>query len=291
MIYCSECGIEISRESKDIPMIPHTPAEAVRENEFAPTCDKAGSYEEVIYCSECGIEISRESKDIPMIPHTPAEAVRENEVAPTCDKAGSYEEVIYCSECGIEISRESKTVPATEAHEDNNHNHRCDACGKQLTECIDENNDRKCDICGKILRRTIDDAVSVFAIDDICEADLIKWHSAVIVIGDTVSLRIKFRLPAKEDMDGNIIRADFADGTVCVFTQDDLVLGEDGFFYVEIKDIPASRFDTEFTIAMYADEQLASDILHYSVASYVYAMKDNDRTGPRVKEMYEDPQS
>ena len=245
----------------------------------------------MIYCSECGIEISRESKDIPMIPHTPAEAVRENEVAPTCDKAGSYEEVIYCSECGIEISRESKTVPATEAHEDNNHNHRCDACGKQLTECIDENNDRKCDICGKILRRTIDDAVSVFAIDDICEADLIKWHSAVIVIGDTVSLRIKFRLPAKEDMDGNIIRADFADGTVCVFTQDDLVLGEDGFFYVEIKDIPASRFDTEFTIAMYADEQLASDILHYSVASYVYAMKDNDRTGPRVKEMYEDPQS
>ena len=113
VIYCSECGIEISRESKDIPMIPHTPAEAVRENEVAPTCDKAGSYDAVIYCSECGIEISRKSKDIPMIPHTPAEAVRENEVAPTCDKAGSYEEVIYCSECGIEISRRRLEVLGT----------------------------------------------------------------------------------------------------------------------------------------------------------------------------------
>ena len=102
-------------ESEIIPATgEHTPAEAVRENEVAPTCDKAGSYEKVVCCSKCGAEISRETVAIPSTGvHIPADAVRENEVAPTCDKAGSYEEVIYCSECGVEISRRRLEVLGT----------------------------------------------------------------------------------------------------------------------------------------------------------------------------------
>ena len=162
-------------------------------------------------------------------------------------------------------------VSATDEHEDNDH-------------------DRKCDICGKPLPRTAEDAVSVFSVENVCEQDLIRWSSAAIVIGDTVSLRIKFHMQENVP-DGNVMLVSFADGTDYTFTKDDAVQIADGLFYIEIRDIPASRYDTEFTVAMYADGEIASDILHYSVASYVYAMKDHVRTGSRVREMYEDSQS
>lgn len=46
----------------DAPMcVSHTPAEAVKENEVAATCEKTGSYESVVYCATCGEEISRET--------------------------------------------------------------------------------------------------------------------------------------------------------------------------------------------------------------------------------------
>jgi hypothetical protein len=222
--------------------------------------------------------------------HTPAEAVHENEVEADCSREGSYDEVVYCSSCGEEMSRVTVEVPATE-HEDSDSDHTCDHCGKVMTACSDENGDGKCDICGKMLSKSADDAVSVFAIDDIRETDMLKWHAAAIVIGDTVSMRVKFSLTDEEITDKAVIRVEFTDETVYAFGKADLVLGEDGFFYIEIADIPASRYDTEFTAALYEEKEVLSDVLHYSVASYVYAMKDHARTGSYVREMYEDAQS
>ena len=106
VVYCSVCHAEISRETTTVPAIGHdwdkgtvttpatctmdgvrthtckhdashtyteaipatghTPAEAVRENEVAPTCSTAGSYDEVVYCSVCHEEVSREQKTIPI---------------------------------------------------------------------------------------------------------------------------------------------------------------------------------------------------------------------------------
>ena len=100
--------------------IAHTPAEAVRENEVAATCYKAGSYDEVVYCSveACKHEISREEKTIEKISHTPAKSVEENRIEATCAVDGSYDEVVYCSvaECKAQISREKKIIPATGEH-------------------------------------------------------------------------------------------------------------------------------------------------------------------------------
>ena len=137
----------------------------------------------------------------------------------------------------------------------------------------------------------MEDAESVFAIDDVCEEDVISWYSAVLVIGDTVSLRIKFSPLTDSALDGAVIKVDFADDTHLVFTADDLVMGNDGYLYFEITDIPASRYDTEFTVALYAEDAVASDILHYSVATYVHNMKDHPRTGSYVKELYEGAQA
>ena len=69
MIYCSVCSEEISRTQKTIEKLPHTPADAVRENEVPASCSTAGSYDEVIYCSVCKEEISRTQKTTEKLPH------------------------------------------------------------------------------------------------------------------------------------------------------------------------------------------------------------------------------
>ena len=152
VIYCSSCGQELSRthkaiaaldhdygewtivengsctedhveqrvckndsthiDTKTVKATGHTPAEAVKENEVAPTCTKPGSYDEVVYCSVCHEELSRESKNVPALGHTPSEVKRENIKEATCTEDGSYDEVVYCSVCGEELSRTSHVEEA-----------------------------------------------------------------------------------------------------------------------------------------------------------------------------------
>ena len=70
VVYCSECGAEMSRTPKTTDALGHTPAAAVTENKVAATYDKAGSYDEVVYCSVCKTEISRTKKTIAKLPKT-----------------------------------------------------------------------------------------------------------------------------------------------------------------------------------------------------------------------------
>ena len=64
----------------------HKPAEAVRENEVAATCEAAGSYDEVVYCSVCKAELSRENKTIDALGHNWGDW--EVTTASTCKTAG-----------------------------------------------------------------------------------------------------------------------------------------------------------------------------------------------------------
>ncbi|MBQ6265265.1 MAG: leucine-rich repeat domain-containing protein [Clostridia bacterium] len=146
--YICECGATYEEQT---PKLPHTPAQAVRENEVPATCTAEGSYESVVYCSVCGEEIGRETvtvnatghnlinhegkastcseagyaaydtcsrcdystyEELPLAEHTPATEVKENTVAATCTENGSYDSVVYCSVCGEELSRETVTVNA-----------------------------------------------------------------------------------------------------------------------------------------------------------------------------------
>ncbi|MBO4819309.1 MAG: S8 family serine peptidase [Firmicutes bacterium] len=52
-----------------VPAADHTPEEAVRENENAPGCEVAGSYDEVVYCSICNSEVSRKHITVPALGH------------------------------------------------------------------------------------------------------------------------------------------------------------------------------------------------------------------------------
>ena len=125
-----------------IEALGHAERAPVRENEKAPTCTAAGSYEEVITCSRCREEVSRKTVEIAALGHTPGEAVKENEVAATCLSAGSYEEVVCCTVCGEELSRKTVEVAAL------GHNHKgketqrvtCISSGEMTytcTRCVD----------------------------------------------------------------------------------------------------------------------------------------------------------
>lgn len=127
------------------PEHEHTAGNPVKENEVAATCDKEGSYDEVVYCTECEEEISREHKTVDKLQHKAAAPVKENEVAATCTKEGSYDEVVYCSECGEEISRTKKTIDKT-AHTEEVVKGKVATCTeKGLTD------GKKCSVCDEVL--------------------------------------------------------------------------------------------------------------------------------------------
>ena len=144
VVYCTECGEELSRESKTIDKIAHTPGEAVEENVVPASCKEEGSYDEVVYCTVCEEEISRETKTIDKLEHIRGEAVIENDVPATCEDKGSYDEVIYCTVCGEEISRVTKEhdefgahnivfvekVDATATKDGMEEHYECTVCGK-----------------------------------------------------------------------------------------------------------------------------------------------------------------
>ena len=123
------CTICNDTKTETISKLEHTPKAAVKENEIAATCEKDGSYDEVVYCSVCNAELSRNKKTIPALGHKAKSAVKENEVSVTCTSNGSYDDVVYCSVCNAEISRTKKTITAL------GHNYvegTCTRCGNVL---------------------------------------------------------------------------------------------------------------------------------------------------------------
>ena len=116
VVYCVECGNELSRETVIVPALGHTAGAEVIENEVAADCDTDGSYDKVVYCEVCDEELSRETVVVPALGHTAGEAVKENVVPATCTEDGSYDEVVYCSVCGEELSRETVVIKANGEH-------------------------------------------------------------------------------------------------------------------------------------------------------------------------------
>ena len=150
-VYCTVCGVELSRDHYEIDALGHnmgeryqtvaptcttegenkhdcsrcdyfetevvsanghTEADAVEENHVDPTCTEIGGYDMAVYCTVCEVELSREHVEIPANGHTPADAVEENHVDSTCTEIGGYDMVVYCTVCDAELSREHTVLDA-----------------------------------------------------------------------------------------------------------------------------------------------------------------------------------
>ena len=74
---CTEKGVKTytctrgcgETKTEEVAALGHTKAEAVKENEVAPTCTEAGSYDEVVYCSVCEAELSRKTVTVKATGH------------------------------------------------------------------------------------------------------------------------------------------------------------------------------------------------------------------------------
>ncbi len=66
--HCGECGdVIIAQET--VPMLEHVAGEVKVENNVAPDCENAGSYENVTYCVNCGTETSRVTVPVDALGH------------------------------------------------------------------------------------------------------------------------------------------------------------------------------------------------------------------------------
>ena len=110
VIYCTACGVEVSRKNVTVDPLGHTNGDTVVENNVAPDCVTPGKYDNVICCTVCGVEVSRDTVDVDPLGHTGGTVVVENNVAPDCVTPGSYDNVIYCTVCGVEVSRDTVDV-------------------------------------------------------------------------------------------------------------------------------------------------------------------------------------
>ena len=145
VVYCKECGKELSRVTKTIDALGHTPGEAKRENVVEPSCMVDGRYEEVVYCSVCNDEISRVNKTIDATGHTPVEVP---EVPATCTKPGTAAGT-KCDVCGEELSGFEAIPPAGHQWDDGVATtepkceeagvmtYTCKVCNETKTEAID----------------------------------------------------------------------------------------------------------------------------------------------------------
>ena len=109
VIRCTECGEEISRETKPTVKLAHTPGDAAIENEVAATCKVEGSYDEVIRCTECGEVISHRGMTSEKLPHVAGEWFVDN--AATCKEEGSKHQ--ECAICHDPIATDTIQIDAS----------------------------------------------------------------------------------------------------------------------------------------------------------------------------------
>ena len=147
--YCTECDYTTYVE---IPLNGHTPLEAVTENEVAPKCGVAGSYDLVVYCA-CGEELDRDTVAVDALIHSFTKYAVTEEAK--CGVAGK--EVATCDNgCG---ATDEKAIAAL-THKDADGDYKCDnGCGHEFEkpapeeptpDTPDEPEDETCADCGKV---------------------------------------------------------------------------------------------------------------------------------------------
>lgn len=103
---CADCKAVIKAGTViDKSTVAHTGGTAVKENEIAGTCAKAGSYDSVVYCTVCNAEVSRERLATSKNPDNHSgETEVKGKVDPTQDEFG-YTGDVCCKDCGAVLEK------------------------------------------------------------------------------------------------------------------------------------------------------------------------------------------
>ena len=116
VVYCTECGEELSRSKVTIPAKGHTPGAAVRENVKEADCTTAGSYDSVVYCTVCNAEISRQTVSVPATGHRIRYVAQVN-ATETAEGVKAHYECLNCQKLFSdnagknEVTAESLVIP------------------------------------------------------------------------------------------------------------------------------------------------------------------------------------
>ena len=129
----------------------HVGAEAVKENEKAPTCTEKGSYDLVVYCSICGDEMSRKTVEVDALGHKEEVLAA---VAPTCTEAGLTEGK-KCSVCNEILVAQTEIAALGHDFKD------AGIANEGAYDCADEKMNQACSRC---------DATQVVAHGHECES-------------------------------------------------------------------------------------------------------------------------
>ena len=181
--YCTACDYSTYVEIP-VDTDAHTPLEAVKENEVAPKCGVAGSYDLVVYCDDCGAELDRETKTVDALTHTftKYEVIEEAK----CGVAGK--EVATCDNgCG---ETDKKAIDAL-THKDADGDYKCDnGCGHEFEkpapedptpDTPDEPEDEVCDhLCHKggfmgFIWKIVKFFSKLFKLNPVCECGVAHY--------------------------------------------------------------------------------------------------------------------
>ena len=165
--YCTACDYT-TYEELPVDADAHTPLEAVTENEVAPKCDVAGSYDLVVYCDDCGAELDRDKFTVEALKHS----FTKYEVTEEAKCGVEGKEVAYCDNgCG---ETDEKAIEAL-THKDADGDYKCDnGCGHEFEkpapeeptpDTPDEPTDEEdtCTDCGKVHTNFFSEIICFFA--------------------------------------------------------------------------------------------------------------------------------
>ena len=128
VVYCTECGDELSRERKPIDLDLNNHVNGyITVKEKAATCKEKG-YTGDLCCVDCK-KVLEEGEETPIdrFNHT-GETETKNAEKATCTKNG-YTGDTYCLSCGVRLER-GETITAF-GHKDEDKDGRCDTCGAE----------------------------------------------------------------------------------------------------------------------------------------------------------------
>ena len=112
VIYCADCGLEMSRERIALPAPGHTPGTPCEWNRIEPTCTQAGEAEYVTVCAICAVILESQTVELAPLGHAPGAQTVTAITPPTCTEAGEGEAVVSCTRCGVTLETGTVTIPA-----------------------------------------------------------------------------------------------------------------------------------------------------------------------------------